>query len=128
MNSYKKIVAALLPTVILALPLIVSAQNIVPCGTTSHPEPCQFKDLIALVNNFISYFIAFVYVPFVSLTIIYIGFLFVKDQAAAKTKAKKILWNVVIGTILVLGAWILVNFVVKTFIDPSAGITIPFVN
>lgn len=123
--SIKKIAAIILPSFLLFVPVIVFAQNIVPCGTTAHPEPCDFKDLSILANNFLNYFIAYVYAPLVSLIIIYIGFLFVKDQAEAKTKAKKILWQVVVGTFIVLGAWVLVNLVITQFINPETGITNP---
>jgi hypothetical protein len=56
------------------------------------------------------------------------GFLFVvKDQAEARTKAKKILWNIVIGTFFVLGAWLIVNIIVSALVDPSV-VDIPLGN
>ena len=58
-------------------------------------------------------FITVVFAPLLVLILMYIGVLFVKDQAAAKTKAKMLLSRLLIGTFFVLGAWLVVSFILN---------------
>jgi len=91
--------------------------SIVPCGRKVHicydevNANCEFKHLFVLVNNLARSFIFVVFAPLLTITLMYIGFLFIKEQAAAKAKAKALLWRVLVGTFFVLGSWLIVNFV-----------------
>ena len=118
--SFRKILPHLTVFLFIAIPFTVYAQEIVPCGTDAHKDPCTFKDLPILLKNLLNVFIVYIYAPLASLTVMYMGLLFVREQAQAKQKAKKILWNLVIGTFFVLGAWVIVNFVVTNFLKPDA--------
>lgn len=123
-NFLKILSAHLLVFGLLLVPVVTSAANIdanmdiVPCGHGTNDQ-CGFGDLLTLVNNFIGYFIKFVFAPLVSLTLVYIGFLFIRDKADAKTEAKKLLMRVVIGSFIVLAAWLIVNYVVNQFVSPD---------
>ena len=93
--------------------------SIVPCGRKVHicydeaNANCEFKHLFVLVNNLARSFIFVVFAPLLTITLMYIGFLFIKEQAAAKAKAKALLWRVLVGTFFVLGSWLIVNFVLN---------------
>lgn len=95
--------------------------SIVPCGRVAHQcndgdpsnDQCQFNHLFILVNNLVKSFITVVFAPLVVIMITYIGFLFIKEQAGAKVKAKQLLWRLIVGTFFVLAAWLIVNFIVN---------------
>lgn len=93
--------------------------SIIPCGRKVHicydeeNAQCEFRHLFVLVNNMARNFITVVFAPLLVLILMYIGVLFVKDQAAAKTKAKMLLSRVLIGTFFVLGAWLVVSFILN---------------
>jgi len=94
--------------------------SIVPCGRAAHQcdgdpsnDQCQFSHLFILVNNLVKNFITVVFAPLVVIMITYIGFLFIKEQAGAKAKAKQLLWRLLVGTFFVLAAWLIVNFIVN---------------
>ena len=101
--------------------------SIVPCGRPVHQctvdsqnvnilgdDECEFRHLFVLVNNLVSKFITNVFGPILIIMFVYIGFLFIKEQAAAKAKAKALLLRVLIGTFFVLGAWLIVNFLLSS--------------
>ena len=94
--------------------------DVIPCGTKWHTcnengknAECEFSHLFVLINNMARSFITLVFAPLLTITLMYIGFLFIKDQAAAKTKAKMLLSRLLIGTFFVLGAWLIVNFILS---------------
>ena len=89
---------------------VMDYQRIVDGGKDAE---CDFSHLFVLVNNMARSFITLVFAPLLTITLMYIGFLFIKDQAAAKTKAKMLLSRLLIGTFFVLGAWLIVNFILS---------------
>ena len=108
--------------------------SIVPCGRAVHQcegatpgnEQCEFRHLFILVNNIVSRFITVVFAPLLVIVLTYIGFLFIKDKAGAKTKAKELLMKVLIGTFFVLAAWLIVNFILNA-LGAEDGLT-KFIN
>lgn len=102
-------------------------RSIVPCGRAVHQctpdtgnintlgdDQCEFRHLFVLVNNLVSSFITNIFAPMLVIILMYIGFLFIKEQAAAKAKAKALLLRVIVGTFFVLGAWLVVNFLLSS--------------
>lgn len=92
--------------------------SIVPCGRVVHQcdedqtnNQCEFKHIFILVDNLARNFITVVFAPLIVGILVYIGFLFIKDQASAKVKAKALLLRVLTGTFFVLGAWLIVRFI-----------------
>ena len=108
--------------------------SIVPCGRAVHQcegatpgnEQCEFKHLFVLVNNLVKNFITKVFAPLLVIVLTYVGFLFIRDKAAAKTKAKELLMKVLIGTFFVLAAWLIVNFILNA-LGAENGLT-KFIN
>lgn len=102
--------------------------SIVPCGRVVHQcdsdttnDQCEFNHIFVLVNNLVRNFITVIFAPLLVVVLMYIGFLFIKDQAAAKVKAKALLLRLLIGTFFVLGAWLIVRFILLSLgvVDPQ---------
>lgn len=113
--------------VILFTPLVVfggGSHGIVPttsiCGEPG--DPLQGKDLIHLINHIIEYA---VYLTIFVATIMfaYAGFLYV--TAAARTenhqKARSVFSSVLIGFVIVISAWLIVDIILTVFTDKDFG-------
>lgn len=91
-------------------------------ATGQYKNPCDFKYFMDLVNNVIKFVLFTIATPFVAIIIMYTGYLFITagGNSGQNERAKHILTSVVIGYIIALGAWLLVNTIMKTFkVDPS---------
>lgn len=98
-----------------AFPSLVSAESLIPCdgGPT---DGCDFNDLMALVNNVINFLIFDLALPIAAVVIAYAGFLFLTsgDEPGKRTKAKKMLVNIVIGLVLALASWLIVQTILMS--------------
>jgi hypothetical protein len=82
---------------------------IVPCGETGNP--CKFCHLFVLFNNIIN-FILFCLVPPVAALMMVMGggyVLIAGENLSNVEKGKSIIKAVVIGLLIVFGAWIIIN-------------------
>jgi hypothetical protein len=72
---------------------------------------CGFKELVQLVNNFVTFILFDMAVPIAAVMFAYAGFLllFSGGDTSKRQKAKKIFANVAIGLILALAAWLIVE-------------------
>jgi hypothetical protein len=110
-------------TLVFALPFFVFAQNaalpkqIVPCTGVN----CTVCDLATLAQNIINTGI-FVFVFFSAMMFAYAGFLYLTNEAIqGQNEAKSIFKNVVIGLIVLLSAWLLVDTLMKAVLGGSFG-------
>lgn len=105
----------LLCLVILAVlsPITVIAQDtgLVPCG---YDEPCTTADVAGFVNGLISFLISLLGI-IATIALVYAGILLVTSggDTGAATRAKNLLTNVVIGIILILAAWLIVDTIMR---------------
>ncbi len=101
------------------LPGDKNSSGIVPCGDAGE-QACNFCDLVKLADNSLSFAVYFsVFVA--TLLFAYAGFLYVTavgDTGKIST-ATGIFGKVVVGMIIVLTAWLVVDTVMKTFFDKS---------
>jgi len=94
------------------------------------PEACQGKDaatkcgiceLAKLVRNILN---AAIYLAVIAAAVLFAwtGFKFVsaRDNSGALTAAKKMFWNVVLGLIIILAAWLIVN-TIMSFMTNGSG-------
>lgn len=81
-----------------------------PCG-------CGFPQFVTLAQNIMNFTISMAIVIFI-LLIAYSGFLLVTNAASPSNiaQAKKIMWAALIGFVIVLGAWLIVDTILKTFL------------
>jgi amino acid transporter len=108
---------------ILIVPVLPSVQAapLVPCGITDqevldknqgkgYEQPCDFTDFLTLINNVINFTIKFLAIPIAAIMFVYAGFLLVTAGGGeAKTKAKTIFSNAVLGLVIAAGAWVIVR-------------------
>jgi uncharacterized membrane protein len=130
----------------------VEAKPIVPdCGTLSTPtdssgnpkkdsagniitqkvitNPCDFDDLMDLINNLINFLLFVIATPLVAIILCYVGFKLLTSggNSEGMTKAKTILKNVIFGYIIALIAWLLIKTILTTVgIDPKDAFLIEF--
>lgn len=112
----KKIIFVSLLSLTIALPVLAAGtgcptSGLVPCGNVT-TCPCEFCDFFTLFQNTIG-FVLFTIVPPLAAIVIGIGaLLFIVGSATSPqllNQAKGILNSVVLGLIIVYGAWIFVN-------------------
>lgn len=114
MKKLTKIYYLLLWTILIT-PSVVLAwspnEPIVPtCGDTG----CHFYDLVALINNLLSFFI-WIAVPISILVFAYIGWLYMTsgDNAGKRSDANKMFVALGKGLLLVLAAWLIVSTIMN---------------
>ena len=99
----------------------VSADSgLVTCGYTGGPN-CDFCYFMKMVNNVITWLFGLL-VLIAILLIVYAGFQLVVSAGneSAWTKAKEMLTNVIIGFVIVMSAWLIVDTVLKALINPNS--------
>ena len=79
--------------------------------TGQYKNACNFNHVITLINTVIHFLLFVIATPLISLVLIYTGFLFIRagDSSELRTKAKKIFFNAIIGYVIALSAWLIVN-------------------
>ena len=99
-------------TFLAILPVVVTAQagGLVPC---SGPD-CTTESVVGLVNNLIGWLISALGVIAV-IVMVYAGFKLVMSAGNENEwgKAKELFQNVIIGIILILAAWLIIDTVLK---------------
>jgi len=112
-------------TLVIVFPALAVAQiipHIVPekCRASA-ATTCGICDIAQLVQNVIN---AGIYIAiFLSAVLFaYAGWQYITagGQEGKATEAKKIFWNVGIGLVLVLGAWLIVDLIMKMLVNQSA--------
>ena len=91
----------------------------------SAAEKCGICDLAKLVSNLLN---AAIYLAVIAAAVLFAwtGFKFVsaRDNSGALTAAKKMFWNVVLGLIIILAAWLIVNTIMSFMVGGSGN---PFI-
>lgn len=110
--------AVMFPSVTLA----VDPGGLVTC---SGPEDCNFCTFIQMVSVIISWLFGFLVLVAV-LLIVFAGFKLVVSAGnpSAMTAAKGMISNVIIGFVIVMAAWLIVDTLMKTLANPGAKIDI----
>ena len=117
----KKIIPFVLATLFL-LPAIASAQfgPIVPdvCKIC----PCGFGGVLAIIQNVVNFVIA-ISIIFATIIIAWAGGLYILSATnpESRSQANKMLINAVVGICIVLSAWLIVDFVMKTLYGGQFG-------
>ncbi|MCB9818628.1 TrbC/VirB2 family protein [Candidatus Nomurabacteria bacterium] len=97
------------------LPALVMAQDsgLIPCGYGDNP--CDTSDVANFVNGLISFLIQMLGIIAV-IVMVYAGFMLVTSggDEGQWTKAKSLFTNVVIGIVIILAAWLIVDTIMKT--------------
>ncbi len=101
----------------LAIPGIDSA--IVPC---SGIDDCNFNALVTLAQNIIT-FLLYISTAIAAACFFFAGYLYVTagGNSSQLTRAHHIFKNVVIGLIIALSAWLIVNTILKALLPVTAN-------
>lgn len=91
-----------------------------PSGIVPCEDNCNACDLVALSQDIIN-FLVYLSIFAATIAIVWAGFLYVKAQGSPGEiqKAHKIFGTVIVGLIIVLAAWLFVNLLVTTFVNPK---------
>lgn len=107
-------------TALLAVPVLLLAQGLVPCGNDGQPG-CQLCYAVVLVDNIISWLVG---VLFVIAAIIFVvaGFQLVTSggDVSRKEAAKKKFTNTIIGFVIVLAGWLLIDTGMKALLPAQS--------
>jgi hypothetical protein len=81
--------------------------------------------VIMIINRTIEFLITLIIVFIAPVMIAYAGFLFVVNpvNASGKEQAKKVLWNTVVGLVIALAGWLIVDAVMAVLYKPPSGST-----
>jgi hypothetical protein len=95
---------------VLPTPIAGEQKGLVTCGNKDQPA-CGFSDVFGMLNRLISFLIMFIVPSIATIIIIYAGFLLLTSggEAEARTKAKTLIGQVLIGVILITGAWVVIK-------------------
>ena len=124
---FKKILAFVITFSILAIPSVMMAKEVgmsglVPvCNTKINPttgtfdDPCGFDYFMTMLNYVIDWAVKFLITPLFAILFVYAGFLYMgsADNAANKNKAKSILKNSIMGYLLILCSWLIIDTIFK---------------
>ena len=88
-----------------------TGQILPSCADAATPS-CKWPDLIILGNNIIDFLLT-ISVSLAAISFAYAGFLYMTAGGDTGTiQAHEILWKVVIGIVVSLGAWLIVHFII----------------
>ena len=113
-----KILILILILIPIIIPVGVLAQtNFIVCNG---PD-CTFGHLLVLVKNVLDWLVMISFSAAI-ITLMWAGFLYLTTGIAdKKTQAKAMLWKVVIGFAIILGAWVIVKTIVGVILKPEIG-------
>ena len=110
MNKITKIFISITVFLILVAPVVSLGQEdsrLVTCT-----EDCDWNDLMNLVNTVINFILYKMAIPIAAIMFAYAGFKMVTaggEAAHARTEAKEIFTNTVIGLVLAVAAWLIIK-------------------
>lgn len=112
----KRFWGAILFLVLVAVPLFTYAAGLVPCGGPGEPA-CQACYVVELVNRVVSWLV-FILGTIAAIIIVYAGFKLVTSggNRHAKEEAKSLISNMIIGYVIVLAGWLLIDFGMKALL------------
>jgi hypothetical protein len=101
--------------------------GLVVCGNgtaaNAASEQCAFEDLIKQVQVVIDFLIFKIAAPLAAVMFAYAGFLYVTNggNESRIKEAHEIFWNVFIGLIVALAAWMVVSFILNFFLGDGSA-------
>jgi hypothetical protein len=119
----RNIAVAVVALAVFVVPVMAQAQifgALIPTCGGNFGEDCSFCNLLWMGQKIINFFI-YLSVVVATFLFTYAGVLYMTSAPNPGNieKAHKIFWNVLIGLIVVLGAWLIVDTVMKVFYSES---------
>jgi len=117
MSKTKKFIISNCAFMIVFLMLLVPVFSFAAGGlVTCDGADCDFNALMELVNEVIRFILFNMVVPIAAIMFAYAGFLLVTaggETAGARTKAKTIFTNAVIGLVLAVASWLIIRTILS---------------
>jgi hypothetical protein len=112
-----KYILTLCVVVLFSLPVLTFAAGVVPCGGNGE-EACQACYLVELGSNLLGWFIGIISsIIFLVFVIGGLKMVMSGGSEGGVSEAKGMMTNAVIGFVIVLSAWLVVDTVLKMFVD-----------
>ena len=95
----------------------ITGDTVTENGVLVYKTPCNFNMLMVLVNNVIKFLLVYFATPLAAIVFAYAGFLliFSSGNEQKKTQAKSIIGKVLIGYVIALAAWLIINTILSAF-------------
>lgn len=79
-------------------------------------EGCGFNEFMELINNVIKFLLFTIATPIAAIVFVYAGIMLLTagDDSGKMTTAKKILLNLVVGYLIALSAWLVINTILTS--------------
>ena len=97
-------------------PLATKGEGLVPCT-----DNCGWDELLILVHNLIQFVVFYLSLPIAAIVFAYSGWLFMTsgDNPTKRAQAISIFKKVGLGLVIAMSAWLIVNTILTTLIDPD---------
>jgi hypothetical protein len=94
-------------------PYYAFAAGLVPCGGSGE-QACNFNYFIQLIGAVIHFLVFYLAVPLAAISFAIAGVMILTagGNEGQVAKAKEIFWNVLIGLVVALAAWLVVNAII----------------
>lgn len=105
------------------LPVVAMAENpngFVPCGNPGQ-APCTAQDIVTLVNTIINFLVFQVAIAIAVVIVAWAGvlYIFYPYKPGNVEQAKKMFQSAIIGFGIVLGAYLIVKFIIVGLVGPN---------
>jgi hypothetical protein len=122
-RKYLPLAVAFASAVLVVAPTIASAAvgipTIVPCGGTGQ-SACTVCDLAKVAQNILN---AGIYLAVILSAVLFAwaGFLYLTNvgNSSGVARAKEIFSNILIGLVIILASWLVIDIVMRTFVGAS---------
>jgi len=121
----KRKVVSFLVAIVLFTPSLTLAAGLVPCGGEGEPV-CQACHAVDMLSGLLDWLIGILTVVF-AIIMVSAGISLVTSSgsASAKEKAKSMITNAFVGFVIVLAAWLLIDYGMR-FLVSDEGASVPF--
>lgn len=104
------------------MPFFVYAAGLVPCGEANNP--CTLCHLFQLISKIIDFVLKDLLLPLAILGFLIGGIMIITAGGSENQleKGKSIIWSTVIGIFIAFAAWLIVDTIIQSIVDPNFGI------
>lgn len=110
---------------LIAVPLLASAQDgLVP---SCEGNECGFEELLLLIDNIINWLLI-ISSSVAALLFAWAGWLYIsaRGDPGQMKKANSIFWKVIVGLVIILSAWLIVDLIADTLLEQDVRRDLPF--
>lgn len=105
----------------LSAPVAFAADGLVTCGNAGQPN-CDFCTLVQMVDGVFDFLFVLLTLAAIMM-VMYAGFQLVISQgnSGAMEKAKGMVSNIIIGFVIILASWLIIDTVMKGLVSAESG-------